>query len=299
MNGTTTPLVVQSPQYSLPSAPGLFRWAFSFYAKHWQVIIGILLAPLILGIIQVVLKGNVAIGLSLLVIGFLSQLALLAAVTEEGQPVGGILGAYRKGVRMLIPFIWVNVLVTLANLGGYLLLLVPGLLLSIYFSLSLYVLFAENRGGLSALVTSWYYVKGYWLSVLWRFLFFGLAFLFIILVMGFVTAGPTFFSMFKAGGAVKPEVPLWSQIFNLFFNNLFFIPLSVIYSYGIYRALRQIKATVPVEQEEQKLKKAVIIFLIIGIIGLVFIIAFIGFVLVKFFPQSYFTTTLDFLSFAN
>ena len=101
--------------------------------------------------------------------------------------------------------------------------------------------------------------------------------------MALVTSGPTIFTALKSG--VKPEVSLLSQLFNLLFNNFFVLPLSIIYSYGIYRALKEVKASVPTESDEPKIKRAVVIFLVVGIIGIVAIIVFSGFLLVKFLPQ--------------
>jgi uncharacterized membrane protein len=145
------------------------------------------------------------------------------------------------------------------------------------------VLFAENRRGTSALVASWHYVKGYWGAIFRRFLFFGIVLLIISLVVAFVTSGPTILTALKSG--VEPEVSLFSQLFNLIFNNFLILPLSIIYSYGVYRSLKEIKASVPLESDEQKIKKNIAIFSVIGIVGLIAIIAFAGFLLVKFLPQ--------------
>ena len=286
MNGTVNPSVAQPSQYSLPSASKLFGWTFSFYKQRLSLIAGISAVPFLLGLAQILVGKSLSVGLVLVlailtfVISFLSRLALFDAVAEERQSVGG---AYKKSLQMLIPFIWVSGLVTLATLGGFFLLVIPGILLSIWLSLSLYVLFAENRRGTSALVASWHYVKGYWGAIFWRFLFFGIVLLLISLAVTFVTSGPTILTALKSG--VKPEASLFSQLFNLVFNNFLILPLSIIYSYGVYRSLKEIKASVPLESEEQKIKKNITIFSVIGIMGLIAIIAFAGFLLVKFLPQ--------------
>lgn len=289
MNGTVNPSVTQPPQYFLPSASKLFGWTFSFYKQRLSLIVGISAAPFLLGLTQILVGKDLSVGLVLVLaiftfaVSFLSRLALFDAVAEEGQSVGG---AYKKSLQMLIPFIWVSGLVALATLGGFFLLVIPGILLSIWLSLSLYVLFAENRRGTSALVASWHYVKGYWGAIFWRFLFFGIVILLISLVVAFVTSGPIILTALKSG--VKPEVSLslFSQLFNLVFNNFLILPLSIIYSYGVYRSLKEIKVSVPLESDEQKIKKNITIFSVIGIIGLIaMIIAFAGFLLVKFLPQ--------------
>lgn len=285
MDGTTT-TIPQAPQSSLPGAPKLFGWAFSFYKQHFSVIAGISAIPFLFSLVQVFLGKNLSVGLVLLlgiltfVVSFLSRLALFDAVAEEGQSVGG---AYKKSLAMFFPFIWVSGLVTLATLGGFFLFIIPGILLSIWLSLSLYVLFAENRRGTSALVSSWHYVKGYWGAIFWRGLFFGIIILLVSLALAFLTSGPTILTALKSG--VEPEVPLFSQILNLVFNNFLILPLSIIYSYGIYRSLKEIKTSVSLESDEQKIKKNITIFSVIGIIGIIAMIALSGFLLLKFLPQ--------------
>jgi hypothetical protein len=286
MNGTVNPSIAQSPQYSLPSATQLLGWAFSFYKQRLSLIAGISDIPFIFELAQTLGGKNLSawpvliLTILALAVSFLSRLALFDAVAEEGQSVDG---AYKKSLQMLIPFIWVSGLVTLVTLGGFFLLVIPGILLSIWLSLSLYVLFAEKRRGISALVISWHYVKGYWGAVFWRYLFFSIVILLITLAAVFLTGGPTILTSLKSGG--RPEVSFASQFFNIIFNHFLIVPLSIIYSYGIYRSLKEIKASVPLESDEQKIKKNITIFSVIGIVGLIFIIAFAGFLLVKFLPQ--------------
>ena len=148
MNGTANPSIAQPPQYSLPSASKLFGWAFSYYKQHLSVIAGISAVPFLFGVIQVLVGKSLSVWFILIlviatfVVSFLSRLALFDAVAEEGQSVSG---AYKKSLSMFFPFIWVSGLVTLATLGGFFLFIVPGVLLSIWLSLLLYILFAENR----------------------------------------------------------------------------------------------------------------------------------------------------------
>ena len=105
----------------------------------------------------------------------------------------------------------------------------------------------------------------------------------ISLVLAFATSGPSILTALKSGA--KPEVSVFSQLFNLVFNNFLIIPLSIIYSFGIYRALKEIKTSTPLESDEQKIRKNVTIFSVIGILGIIAMIVFAGFLLVKFLPQ--------------
>ncbi len=289
MNATANPSITQTPpQYFLPPASKLFAWALSYYRSHFSLIFGVSIIPFLLDAVQVFVSKNaplllIPLAIIASIVAFISRLALFGAVVEEGQTVNG---AYKKGIDLLIPSIWISALFTLTTLGGTFLLLIPGLLLSIWLSFSLYILFAENRRGISAMARSWYYVKGYWLSVFWRFLFLGIILLIVSLTIAFATIGTTFFSAIKSGATKELQLPLSTQLIDLFFTNLIAIPFSIIYSFGIYSALRQIKKEVPAEADEQKLQKNISIFMVVGIIGLIAIIVFAGFLLVKFYLRS-------------
>lgn len=288
MDTLSAQAIPPQPELRLPSASKTFGQAVSFYRSHWHTILGISIIPFILSVPQLFSEVVPTLLIILFVIaafvvGFVSRIALFDAVVENGEPQGGVSGAYKVGWHMLIPFLWVSALVTLSTLGGTFLLFVPGIMLSGWLSLSLYVLFAENRRGVSALAGSWHYVRGYWWSVFWRFLFFGLVFLLIGLAIGLLTNGTIIFTAIKSG--VKPHASPLAGLINLFFSYLIVAPLGIIYSYLVYRGLKEIKASVPIEQEEQKLKKNLTIFLVIGIIGLIAMLMLAGFLLVKFIPK--------------
>ena len=50
------------------------------------------------------------------------------AVAENGTPGGGITGAYQKAVHLLVPAIWLSALGSIAIIGGFFLLVVPGVI---------------------------------------------------------------------------------------------------------------------------------------------------------------------------
>lgn len=275
-------------QSSLPGASKLLSGAFSFYKKNLGVIVGISAVPFIFSIIQIFASSIlpslliVVLALAAFVLSFLSLLALFSKVVDGGQSVGS---AYQKSLEMFFPFIWVSILASLAIFGGFFLLVIPGIIISVLLSLPIYVLFAENRRGTSALVSSWYYVQGYWGSVFLRGLFLFIVIFLISLVITALTAGPATFSALKSG--MEPHVSEKSvaNLVNLIFDNFFVFPISIIYSYGIYQSLRGIKTSIPSESDQQKIKSNLTIFSIIGAVGIIIMIVFSGFFVVRFFKQ--------------
>lgn len=131
---------------------------------------------------------------------------------------------------------------------------IPGIMFLIWLILSDYVLFAEGRKGISALTASWYYVAGYWKSVFWHFLF-----------LFFVS------SIISIVQIVSSNLIILN-FFCLILFYFLFIPISTIYFYRIYNSLRQIKKTPVTEIDEQKFRRNIIIFALMGIIGLIRII---------------------------
>lgn len=276
----------QTMVVSLPSAFKLLGEAFSFYKKHVAVIIGVSSVVALAEIIQVVVGTKVSaipaviLAILVVIIGLLSRMAMFAAV-PEGMPSVGV--AYSKGLRMFFPFLWVSILTSLSIMGGFLLLVIPGIMIAVSLSMSVYVLFGENRRGVSALSASWHYVKGRWFSVAWRSVFFGLMVFLVSAILTSILLGPSFYSdALTVKEGARPEAPLWFSVVSILFSNLVVFPLGVIYMYGVYRALKETKAA-PTEADEQKNKRSVKIFSILGVVVAVVFAALAGAVLAGLF----------------
>jgi len=83
-------------------------------------------------------------------------------IENEGKSFGEIFG---KVSQNLIPIIFVGALASLLNTVGNLLLVLPGLIFSVWFSLTLVVLIEENLSPLSAMGRSKFLVRGFGFKV--------------------------------------------------------------------------------------------------------------------------------------
>jgi hypothetical protein len=114
---------------------------------------------------------------------FLSMLILLplslaavavstAFITLSDDAIRGktpsLKGAIGHGFHLLMPMIWVSFLVSISLLGGFMLLIIPGLLLIIYLAFSRYALAIDGLRGSAALKASWNAVSGRFWQVLAR-----------------------------------------------------------------------------------------------------------------------------------
>ena len=87
--------------------------------------------------------------------------------------------------KQFFPFLGVTILVFLTILGGLLLLVVPGVIFGVWFSLAPMVLIFEGVGGVTALKKSKFLVKGYFKKVLGYSILIGII---IGAINGFISA---------------------------------------------------------------------------------------------------------------
>ena len=98
--------------------------------------------------------------------GIFWQVSFICAIKEEG---GGVSAFFKNGLIKIFPFIWVSFLMGIIVFSGFILLIIPGIIFSVWFSLSYYVLVWEDLRGLSAIKASKNLVSKYWWRVLWRY----------------------------------------------------------------------------------------------------------------------------------
>jgi hypothetical protein len=149
--------------------------------------------------------------------------AVICAVSDETL---GIRESLEAGSKKLWSFIWIFTILSYIVTGGFLLVIIPGIIFSIWFFFSQFILAREDERGMNALLKSKEYVKGYWFDVFLR--------MFIIWIISAVISG----------------IPFIGWILSLFF-----IPFAMIFSFLVYEDLKAIKGDVPyVSSSGEKLK---------------------------------------------
>jgi len=261
---------------SLPGATAIFGQAWTIYKQRLGTFLGVMVIPMLVSImVSAILIGGGLLSISLLlskftaggigllilsailffVIIFISQvwgqIALLYAVKDSQERIG-VVESYRRGWHKIFSYWWVSLLVGFITLGGFFLLIVPGIIFAVWFSLAAFVLIAEDLKGMSALLKSREYVKGKWGSVFWRFFFIGVISFIISLVPILI------FSFLK--------IPFGEEI-SRFVIGLFLTPLTMTYAFLVYSNLKAIKGEVVFVPTRGK--KAT--FIIIGILGILII----------------------------
>ncbi|GEM_PF-6401601 len=195
------------------------------------------------------------------IITLISYLALIRITSEAEKDPKDILGNGRVSLRLFFPYIWLIIIQGLILLGGFIFLIFPGFIFSIYMTILVFVFVVEDKRGLDAITRSWGYIAGRWWETLWRM--FVAVFLMAIatLLLGIILS-------LSFGGSANWGMTIIQNVVEAFF----FGPLLLCYLFELYNDLRITKpASDAVAEKTAKLW--LVIFLIIGIM-LALLIAF-------------------------
>jgi hypothetical protein len=125
-------------------------------------------------------------------IGYWAMLGLALATKDmlEGLPIP----TWRQGLsatgNMVLPILWVSFLTSLIVGLWTLLLIIPGIIFSMYYVFSGYSVLFDGKRGLEALRFSKSMVKGRWWSVAWRVGVTGLFFGILVSIAVFILTAP-------------------------------------------------------------------------------------------------------------
>lgn len=153
----------------------------------------------------------------------------LFLLVKEGYR-GKELDIFRSTYRQFWPYLGLVLLTTVFVLLWSLLLIIPGIIFSILYSLVVYVYFFEGKRGMKAIKRSVRLVKGYWWPVFGRFLFLGI----ILWLFTVIISTPMYV-------AAKDSVfyVLWNAIVQII--SFLIGPISLLFTYYIYKDLVKIK----------------------------------------------------------
>ncbi|MDD3488073.1 MAG: hypothetical protein PHH35_01850 [Candidatus Pacebacteria bacterium] len=173
---------------------------------------------------------------------FCSLYLLVASLVLVMKPVGvSLKEVFKEAWKNYWNYLIIGVLVSIFVSLGFVFLIIPGLILSIYLSFSLYVYIDEKRKGMEAIKRSWNLVKGNWWQVFGRRLM--LIILTIIIAIGINALGKNYSGPFL--NLLGSFIGLLVQTFGSFF--------SMIYIYLIYLDLKkskEIQTAVPSIEEK-------------------------------------------------
>lgn len=172
--------------------------------------------------------------------------ALTALFTAIADNTCGIKEALRCAKPVTLAHIWLTMLMGLVIAGGYMLLIVPGVVLTVWFFFAPLILINEDVRGMEALLKSKEYVRGRWLGVCWR-----------LIAIWFISV-------------VISCIPVIGQLLAFLF-----IPFSFVCSFLIYQELRSIRADMAFEPT-QRAKTGIVAVSAVPVLATVVLFVFIG-----------------------
>ena len=198
----------------------------------------IIFLAIVLFLVSVILRAMVQI----------STVLLFSKVDSTEQI--SLIQLLKSSIRFIIPLSIVNLLAGMVILVGFALLIIPGIIVAVWLSLTTYAVIFEKKRALSALRRSRFYVRGYT----------GVIFLYHLggfILSGAIVYGPQLF-------LAKAVDPKFMSIYQGLVGALL-APLWVGFEYYIYKHLRDIKGAE--EEKEVKIHPVVVISLIIFLLG--------------------------------
>lgn len=244
----TEPLPV-APLIGPTRALGL---AWETFKANWKALSAAIFIPMLILVIPSVIfmerqPGAPTLRLWVMTIGILisigagvcATIAQLGTITSmqslsSGEPV--TLGSvYRAGRKLFWPAVGAGIIFSLATSAGFLLIIIPGVVIVVYAGFYAYAVAIDGHRGFSSLSESYSLVKGRWFKVLWRYLFFALVYAAVALIM----AGIEFVIKASFGYAGKSVSAVIVNGVLGAVSGALVAPIAVSYFYSIYASLKE------------------------------------------------------------
>ncbi len=178
---------------NLISVSAIIKKGWQLYTENFQIFatpILIILAPyIILYLVQYFkVPGMAILTLILTLISIIINLwaAILFIIMidkiykKESFDINNL---YKQARHKILSYLLVSILVFLIVLGGFILLIIPGIIFAIWYAFAVYYNILENKKGLTALKSSKKLVKGRWGKTAWRLIIPPLFVYFIVMIV--------------------------------------------------------------------------------------------------------------------
>ncbi len=225
-------------------------WNDSTKVSIWMLYIG--LANFAMSLIQKVAPDariyffpiDIALAILSMWVGIRITQAMLDV--EDKKKIDNTPETQRKAWSFVLPTIWVGFLQSLIILGGFLLLIIPGIYLAIALTFAQYFVLTHNKRGVAALSASYELVKGRWLQAFWRLfaggMIIGLGIIILmmaaIFLVGLIAGPEQFLSGMQdpnqnedlVAGVIKPvQAMIMTAV----------LPLSALYGVKVFRTMEK------------------------------------------------------------
>ena len=231
---------------------------FGIFKRRWKLLVLIQIIPailsLILGVIDPLTQSDReeiswplvivigVLGILILVVSIWAMCALMLAVARHDETGKNWKDYFREGIKIFWGVLGVWILVGLATLGGFILLIIPGFIFAIWFGFAVWVYIEAGKGSglVKALRESKRIVKGYFWSIVWRNLGFGVLIglaamvAYVILAILVALIGLAFAGNETVSALIANVLSVPIQVV--------LTPISLVFAYLLYRNIRELKS---------------------------------------------------------
>lgn len=211
--------------------------SIDLYKKNWQLFlkyIGLLLIPSaliiiaasLLGVSQKIMFaflsnqswGSVIVYILIVIILSITSIwismGLIKSIANryEGKETDMITDI-KSSTPLILTAIGASILSALAILGGMILLIIPGVIFSVWFVFTLYAVVLDNKGAAESLSFSKRLVQGRWWDILWRLLAPGIVFALLGVALQWIVGIPLGIILKSFGGSII-GITIYSVISN-------------------------------------------------------------------------------------
>lgn len=263
-NSTSEPLNggMEAHSTELKKWTQLLKEAFELFKKRAWGLYGVILIPMIALIIGILIIGIasfvfglvaglyaalivtplVIIGIVLALYLFIwAQLASYYYVANEGVKV---IDSYKLTKDSLKDYIWLIMISSLVVMGGFLLLIIPGIIVSLWVMFAVFVFVAEKEKGMNSLLRSYSYTKGRWFAIFFKFLP-------LMILCGLV--------MFIAESILGEDNPAVGIV------SFLIAPFNYFYIYKLYLSAKESTKDISYDEGKRKLFKGLAIFTLVAL----------------------------------
>lgn len=219
----------------------LLSQAWELVRQNIPLYIGILLIPSLLSYLAAIFMPPEAVGfvrledwavyLSLFFVSIAANvfmsIALMLAIDNPSLTIGQ---SYRASLGFFWRYVGLTMLLSIVVTIGFILLFIPGLLMSVWFAFAAFVLVFENVGIKDSMMRSREYVRGHWWGVFGRLM----AMMIFAVALGF---------LFGIMASFITNAFLAELVVTI--SSMVLVPILVGYTYLMYQDLKQGPTSLP------------------------------------------------------
>lgn len=205
--------------------------------------------------------GFVLFAILYMFVALWAPLALLIASLSK-ETTNNVKLTLKKGLKLIIPSIGLNIVMMVIVVGGYIAFIVPGIILAVQLMFALYVYVDENVGIMDSIRKSRILVKGRWWAIVGRSLLMSLIIYGLFIVAGIIS----YIIGVVVGGGELAQIILMPVVMFLY------IPYATCFLAELYLSLKNSKGEITKEMEEKN-EHYLHAWMIVGIVLIALLIA--------------------------